>query len=304
VIILSSFKAARTLQKRLDAIGNIRSDGRPILGLDAKELLAIALACDPKTLFIPAHIWTPWFSVLGSKSGFDSIEECFEELTSHIYAVETGLSSNPLMNWRLKKLDPYILVSNSDAHSASKLGREANIFDTEFSYDGIYRALADKKDKGFVSTIEFFPEEGKYHFDGHSACKVRLHPMETIKNNGLCPACGKPVTVGVMARVEELAERPEGEKAQRARPYHSLIPLEEIIAETLGVGKASKKVQALYFDMISKLGPELPLLMDRPFKDIQVAGGEKLAGAVRCVRAGKVAIEPGYDGEYGVIKIF
>jgi uncharacterized protein (TIGR00375 family) len=304
VIILSSFEAARALQKRLDAIGNIRSDGRPILGLDAKELLAITLACDPKTIFIPAHIWTPWFSVLGSKSGFDSIEECFEELTPHIYAVETGLSSDPLMNWRLKELDPYILVSNSDAHSASKLGREANIFDTEFSYDGMYRALADKNDKGFVATIEFFPEEGKYHFDGHLACKVRMHPRETIKNKGLCPSCGKPVTVGVLARVEELADRSEGEKAARARPYHSLIPLEEIIAETLGVGKASKKVQALYFDMIAKLGPELPILMDVPLTDIQVAGGDRLAEAVRRVRAGKVSIEPGYDGAYGVIKIF
>jgi uncharacterized protein (TIGR00375 family) len=304
VIILSSFEAARALQKRLGAIGNIRSDGRPILGLDAKELLAIALECDPKTIFIPAHIWTPWFSVLGSKSGFDSIEECFEELASHIHAVETGLSSDPLMNWRLKKLDPYILVSNSDAHSASKLGREANILDTEFSYDGVYRALADKDDKGFVSTIEFFPEEGKYHFDGHLACKVRMHPRETIKNKGLCPLCGKPVTVGVMARIEELAQRPEGEKGLRARPYHSLIPLEEIMAETLGVGKASKKVQALYFDMLSKLGPELPLLMDRPLKDIRSAGGDKLAEAVRRVRAGKVSIQPGYDGSYGVIKIF
>jgi len=304
VIILSSFEAARALQKRLDAIGNIRSDGRPILGLDAKELLAITLECDPKTLFIPAHIWTPWFSVLGSKSGFDSIEECFEELAPHIHAVETGLSSDPPMNWRLKKLDPYLLVSNSDAHSASKLGREANILDTEFSYDGMYRALADKDDKGFVSTIEFFPEEGKYHFDGHLACKVRMHPKETIKNKGLCPSCGKPVTVGVMARVEELAQRPEGEKGLRERSYHSLIPLEEVLAETLGVGKASKKVQALYFDMIRKLGPELPLLMDVTLKDIQAAGGDKFAEAVRRVRAGKVRIEPGYDGSYGVIKIF
>lgn len=208
------------------------------------------------------------------------------------------------MNWRLKKLDPFILVSNSDAHSASKLGREANVFDCAFSYDGMYRALADKKDKGFVATIEFFPEEGKYHFDGHLACKVRLHPRDTIKNKGLCPSCGKPVTVGVMARVEELAERPEGQKSLRARPYNSLIPLEEIIAETLGVGKASKKVQALYFEMIEKLGPELPLLMDLSIKDIQSAGGDKLAEAVRRVREGKVSIAPGYDGEYGVIKIF
>ncbi len=304
VIILSSFDAARSLQKRLDAIGNIRSDGRPILGLDAKELLAITLECDPKTLFIPAHIWTPWFSVLGSKSGFDSIEECFEELTPHIHALETGLSSDPAMNWRLGKLDPFILVSNSDAHSASKLGREANIFDCDFSYDGMYRALSSKGDKGFLSTIEFFPEEGKYHFDGHLACKVRMHPKETIKNKGLCPSCGKPVTVGVMARVEELADRAEGQRASRARPYHSLIPLEEIIAEALGVGKASKKVQALYFEMIAKLGPELSLLMDLPIERIQSVGGDKLAEAVRRVRAGKVSIAPGYDGTYGVIRIF
>ncbi len=304
VVILSSFKAARDFQQKLDAIGNITSDGRPILGLDAKELLAIALACDPKTIFIPAHIWTPWFSVLGSKSGFDSIEECFEDLTPHIYALETGLSSDPRMNWRLKRLDNFILVSNSDAHSASKLGREANMFDTDFSYDGIYRALSDRKDKGFKATIEFFPEEGKYHFDGHAACKVRLHPKETIRNKGACPVCGKPVTVGVMARVEELADCPEGEKALRSRPYHSVIPLEEIIAETLGVGKASKKVQAKYWEVVSGLGPELDILLNKPLKDVARVGGDKLAEALDCMRKGKVSITPGYDGEFGIIKIF
>jgi uncharacterized protein (TIGR00375 family) len=304
VVILSSFESAHALQRRLDAIGNIRSDGRPILGLDAKDLLKIALACDPKMLFIPAHIWTPWFSVLGSKSGFNSIEACFEELTPHIHALETGLSSDPLMNWRLKNLDPFMLISNSDAHSVSKLGREANIFDCEFSYDGIYRALADKRDKGFAGTIEFFPEEGKYHFDGHSMCNVRMHPRETIAHKGLCPSCGKPITVGVMARVEELADRVEGKKAVRARPYHSLIPLEEVVAAAKGVGCASKKVQALYFEMIDKLGAELPLLMDKPLKDIQVVAGDSVAEAVGRVREGKVAITPGYDGVYGTIKIF
>ncbi|MFH0754090.1 MAG: endonuclease Q family protein [Candidatus Omnitrophota bacterium] len=187
VIIFSSLPSASAMQKRLGAIGNIRSDGRPILGLDAKDLLGMALECDPKVLFIPAHIWTPWFSVLGEKSGFDSIEECFEDLTKHVFAVETGLSSDPLMNWRLKQLDDFILVSNSDAHSASKLGREANMFDTDFSYDGMYRAFADKKDQGFKGTIEFFPEEGKYHYDGHRDCKTRLHPKETLKYGGLCP---------------------------------------------------------------------------------------------------------------------
>ncbi|MBF0569785.1 MAG: DNA helicase UvrD [Candidatus Omnitrophica bacterium] len=304
VVIFSSLEAARKFQKKIDAIGNIKSDGRPILGLDAKDLLAISLECDPKTLFIPAHIWTPWFSVLGSKSGFDSIEECYEDLTKHIYALETGLSSDPVMNWRLKELDPFVLVSNSDAHSASKLAREANIFDCDFSYDGIFRALSEKKDQGFKSTIEFFPEEGKYHFDGHAACKVRLHPKETIKNKGLCPSCGKPVTVGVMARVEELAVRPEGEKAPRSRPFFSLIPLEEVIAEARDVGKASKQVQAVYLDMLTRLGPELKILMDFPLKEIQAVGGDVLAEGIKRMRAGKVSIAAGYDGEFGTVKIF
>ncbi|NLE64657.1 MAG: DNA helicase UvrD [Elusimicrobia bacterium] len=304
VVIFSSLEAARAFQKRLGGIGNISSDGRPILGLDAKDLLSIALECDPKTLFIPAHIWTPWFSALGSKSGFDSIEECYEGLTKHIFAVETGLSSDPVMNWRLKSLDSFVLVSNSDAHSASKLAREANIFDCDFSYDGMYHALSDKSDKGFRATIEFFPEEGKYHFDGHAACKQRLHPRETRKNKGLCPVCGKPVTVGVMARVEDLAQRPEGEKAPRARPFFSLIPLEEVIAEARGVGKASKKVREAYFDLLNKLGPELRILLDVPLREIQSAGGDLIAEGVRRMREGQVSIQAGYDGEYGIIKIF
>ncbi|MBF0330426.1 MAG: DNA helicase UvrD [Candidatus Omnitrophica bacterium] len=300
VILLSGFEAARALQKRLDAIGNIRSDGRPILGLDAKELLAISLACDPQALFIPAHIWTPWFSVLGSKSGFDSIEECFEELTPHIHALETGLSSDPAMNRRLKQLDRFALVSNSDAHSASKLGREANIFDTELSYEGMYRALADNNGKTFCGTIEFFPEEGKYHADGCAKCKLRLEPRETIKHKGRCPSCGGLITVGVMARVEALADR----CPPSSRSFKSLIPLEEVLAESCGVGKASKKVQAQYFDMIAKLGPELGILMDVPLKDIQAAGGDRVAEGIKRMRTGQVSIAAGYDGEYGVIKIF
>ena len=304
VVILSSFEAADRFQNKLAAIGNIKSDGRPILGLDAKDLLAISLECDPKTLFIPAHIWTPWFSVLGSKSGFDSIEDCYEDLTKHIYALETGLSSDPAMNWRLKQLDPFFLVSNSDAHSASKLAREANMFDCDFSYDGMFKALSDKKDKGFKGTLEFFPEEGKYHFDGHADCQVRLHPRETIKNKGLCPSCGKPVTVGVMARVEELADRPEGEKGKNARPFFSLIPLVEVIAEARNVGKASKKVGAAYFEILVRMGPELRILLDLPLREIQVAGGDLVAEGVRRMREGKVKIAAGYDGEYGKVEIF
>jgi uncharacterized protein (TIGR00375 family) len=238
---------------------------------------------------------------LGSKSGFDSIKECFGDLTDRIHAIETGLSSDPTMNGRLSQLDRFALVSNSDAHSASKLGREANIFDTELSYDAMYRALADKKDKGFLGTIEFFPEEGKYHADGCAKCKLRLTPQETKKYQGRCPTCNGLITVGVMARVEELADRA---KSSYARPYKSLIPLEEVIAEARSVGKASKKVQALYFDMINKLGPELGILMDVPVKDIEIVAGDMVAEGIKRMRDGQVHIAAGYDGLYGVIKIF
>ncbi len=304
VVLAPSIEVAEDLQKKIEAIGNIRSDGRPILGLDSRDLLEIVLESHPKAFLIPAHIWTPWFSMLGSKSGFDKISDCYADLTKHIFALETGLSSDPLMNWRLSQLDDCVLVSNSDAHSASKLGREANIFDTDLSYDGIYAALADKKDKGFLGTIEFFPEEGKYHYDGHRDCGVRLTPKETKKNKGLCPKCGKPVTVGVMARVEELADRKEGEKGKRARPYHSLIPLAEIIAEAKGLGPASKAVQEIFYKMLHKLGGEIQILNDAKLSDIKAVGGDLLAEGIKRMRDGKVKIAPGYDGEYGTITLF
>lgn len=304
VVLAPSIEVAEDLQKKIEAIGNIRSDGRPILGLDSRDLLEIVLESHPKSFLIPAHIWTPWFSMLGSKSGFDKISDCYADLTKHIFALETGLSSDPLMNWRLSQLDNCVLVSNSDAHSASKLGREANIFNTDFSYDSIYAALADKKDKGFLGTIEFFPEEGKYHYDGHRDCGVRLTPKETKKNKGLCPKCGKPVTVGVMARVEELADRKEGEKGKRARPYHSLIPLQEIIGEAKGLGPASKGVQEIFYKMIYKLGGEIQILNDAKLSDIKALGGDLLAEGIKRMREGKVKIAPGYDGEYGKITLF
>ena len=261
-----SFEAAKKVQAKLGAIGNIKSDGRPILGLDSRDLLEITLEADPMNLFVPAHIWTPWFSALGSMGGFDRMEDCFADLTKYIYAVETGLSSDPLMNWRLKQLDPFILVSNSDAHSPSKLGREANVFDTEFSYRGIYNALKDPKDKGLVETLEFFPEEGKYHYDGHRNCRIRLHPKETIKNKGLCPVCGKEVTVGVMARVEELADRPEGQKSPRWRPYKNIIALPSLIGEAKDVGSASKAVDAVFQNMLKTIGSEFYILCDAPIE--------------------------------------
>ena len=304
VLFFPSLEAAEDVQKKLSAIGNIRSDGRPILGLDAKDLLEVVLESDDLSFLVPAHIWTPWFSVLGSKSGFDSIEECYEDLSKHIFALETGLSSDPLMNWRLSRLDPYILISNSDAHSASKLGRECNLFDTAFSYPAIYKALSDKKDKGLVATIEFFPEEGKYHYDGHRDCQIRLHPKETIKNKGLCSVCKKPVTVGVMARVEELSDHPEGRKAPRSRPYYSLIPLLEIIADAKGVGTHSKSVEDFYKQMLQQLGNELFILREASLKEIEQKAGPLLAEGIKRVRSGKVHIAAGYDGEFGSINIF
>ncbi|MBF0490227.1 MAG: DNA helicase UvrD [Candidatus Omnitrophica bacterium] len=299
-----SFEAARKIQAKLGSIGNINSDGRPILGLDSRDLLEITLEADPKNMFVPAHIWTPWFSALGSMGGFDRMEDCFADLTPHVFAVETGLSSDPLMNWRLKQLDPYILVSNSDAHSPSKLGREANIFDTELSYSAIYRALSDENDKGLVGTLEFFPEEGKYHYDGHRLCHVRWHPKQTMENNGLCSRCGKPVTVGVMARVEALADRIEGTKGRRHRPYWNIIPLPEIIGEAKSVGPASKAVQAMYLNMLNHIGSEFYILQDAPVFEIRAVAGDVIAEGISRMRKGDVKIAAGYDGEFGTLEIF
>ncbi|MCR4338062.1 MAG: endonuclease Q family protein [Candidatus Omnitrophica bacterium] len=304
LVFAPHFAAAEKTQKELGDIGNISSDGRPILGLDSRDLLEIVLESDPMGFLIPAHIWTPWFSALGSKGGFDRMEDCFGDLTKHVFAVETGLSSDPLMNWRLSQLDPYVLVSFGDAHSPPKLAREATIFDTELSYPAIYRALSDRKDKGLIGTVEFFPEEGKYHYDGHRLCKTRLHPKETIKNNGLCPVCGKSVVVGVMARVEELADHPEGRKSPNWRPYQNLIPLPEIIAEAKGMGVNSGAVQMAFTEILNKLGNELFILQEASIQDIKRAAGSLVAEAIQRSREGKVNIEPGYDGEYGHITIF
>ncbi|MCA9735258.1 UvrD-helicase domain-containing protein [candidate division KSB1 bacterium] len=304
ILFAPHFEAALTIQAKLDAIGNIHSDGRPILGLDSRDLLEITLEADDHAFLVPAHIWTPWFSALGSKGGFDRMSDCFGDLTEHIFAVETGLSSDPLMNWRLSQLDPYILISNSDAHSPQKLGREATVFETDLSYYAIYDAMKNPQNKGLVSTIEFFPEEGKYHFDGHRKCDMRMHPRETEKHKGLCPQCGKPVVVGVMSRVEELADREEGIKSPRSRPYFSLIPLPEIIAEAEQKGPATKTVQEIFNRMVHKIGNEMFILQEAPLEDIAKAGGPVVCEAIRRMRSGDVNIAAGYDGEFGVIKIF
>ena len=302
LILLPDLEAAQSLSAKLDQLGNIRSDGRPILGLSAKDLLEICLTVDERIFFIPAHIWTPWFSLLGSKSGFDSVEECFLDLAPHIRALETGLSSDPPMNWRLSKLDGYVLVSNSDAHSPDKLGREANLFDCAMTYPDMVRAMSGGG--GFGGTLEFFPEEGKYHMDGHRKCGVSLEPEETRRNGGLCPVCGKPVTVGVLNRVLELADRPAGTRPDSACPYFGLVPLVEVLSELVGVGPKSKKVQTQYHDLVRKIGPELHILLEAPLEEVDSAGGPLLAEAIRRMREGRVVAQGGYDGEYGVISLF
>ncbi len=295
---------AEKFNSQLDKIGNIKSDGRPILGLDARNLLEILLETSDSAFLIPAHIWTPWFSLLGSKSGFDSIDECFEDLTPHIFAVETGLSSDPAMNWQVSGLDGITLVSNSDAHSPLKLGREANIFNTELSYSAIKSALKTGDADHFMGTYEFYPQEGKYHLDGHRKCDIRLWPGKTRKVNGICPVCDKPLTLGVLYRVEELADRPEGIKPARHHPFYSIIPLVEILSEILKVGPGSKKVMGNYKALLEKLGPEISILNTLKIKTIETAGMPLLGEAIARMRRNEVEVLPGYDGEFGRIKVF
>ena len=302
VLLLPNIETARRLNDRLGRMGNITSDGRPILGLDARNLLELCLTVSPDIFFIPAHVWTPWFSLFGSKSGFDAVEECFEDLSGQIHALETGLSSDPAMNARLSALDRFVLVSNSDAHSAAKLGREANLFEAEFSYPGMIRAMSGQG--GFEGTLEFFPEEGKYHLDGHRKCGTRLEPEETLRLGGLCPVCSKPVTLGVMYRVLELADRPAGDAVKRARRYHSLIPLTEVLGEILGVGPQSRRVESVYEGLLAALGPELYILKDAPPADLRRAGGELLETGIERMRSGRVHVMGGYDGEFGRVSVF
>ena len=302
VILLPSLEAADAMSQRLEKIGNIHSDGRPILGLDSHDLLEMMLDVCPEGILIPAHIWTPHFSVLGAKSGFDSVEECFEELAPYIHALETGLSSDPAMNWRISKLDRYQLVSNSDAHSPSKLGREANLLDIDCSYEGLYRAI--QTGEGLEGTVEFFPEEGKYHFDGHRKCGVSLSPVEAERLGGICPVCGKKLTMGVDHRVEQLADRAEGFVKKDGKKYESLVPLPEVISACMGYSTASKKVQGCFEQMIQTLGTEFDILRNVPSEDIKSCAGERIAEGIENVRTGNVKRIPGYDGEYGKIELF
>lgn len=299
VILLPSLEDAQALAHRLEAIGNIHSDGRPILGLDSRDLLEITLDACPQAVFIPAHIWTPHFSMFGAFSGFDTVEECFGDLSGYIHAVETGLSSDPPMNWRVSALDRFTLVSNSDAHSPAKLGREANLLDTDLSYPALAKAL--QTGKGFAGTVEFFPEEGKYHLDGHRSCGCRLTSAQTAAYGGRCPVCGKKITIGVQHRVEELADRPEGSQPQGAKPFESLAPLPEVIAASTGRPAAGKKVGQQYESLLADLGPEFYILRQAPLEEIHRAAGPCVAEGIRRLRNGQVRRIPGYDGEYGQI---
>ncbi len=304
LVFLPDLDLAENFISKLDKIGNIKSDGRPILGLDAKDLLEILLETSDQGFLIPAHIWTPWFSLLGSKSGFDSIEECFEDLASNIFAVETGLSSDPAMNWRVSGLDGLTLISNSDAHSPLKLGREANLFDTELSYNTIKSAIKNGDPEHFLGTFEFYPEEGKYHLDGHRNCNVRLWPEKTREKGGICPVCQKPLTLGVLYRVEELADRPEGEKPKKHHPFNNIIPLIEILSEVLEAGPGTKKVMRYYRALLEKLGPEFKILNNLQTETINSSGGPLLGEAISRMRRNEIVVLPGYDGEFGKIKIF
>jgi uncharacterized protein (TIGR00375 family) len=317
IVFAPSFEAAAKLNRMLGEVGNLRADGRPILGLPARELLKMTLDVSEDCLLVPAHAWTPWFSVFGSKSGFNSIEECFGDLSKYIYAIETGLSSDPAMNWRLSALDNITLISNSDCHSARRIGREANIFSAQggpasggagegLSYKGIVDAIKKKSENmRLVETVEFFPQEGKYHYDGHRACRVSFAPEDSKKINELCPKCGGPLTVGVLSRVEELADRPEGYRPKNAVPFLSLVPLDEIIAEALWVvGTQTKGVLKWYNNLIEGFGSEFNILLEAPLKEVGSASLPEISEGLRRVREGELYIEPGYDGEYGKVRIF
>ena len=303
IIFAPSFDIVDKINTALSGYGNISSDGRPIIGIDAKDLAEVLFGISREIFLVPGHIWTPWFSLFGSKSGFDSIEECFEEYAKDIYALDTGLSSDPGMNWRWSKLDRFSLISNSDSHSPQKIAREANVFDTEMGYKSIIDALKSKDRKKFLYTIEFFPEEGKYHYDGHRNCNVRFAPSETRKHNNICPACRKALTVGVMNRVEELADRPEGFVPENAIPYKKMVPLSEIIADVFGLSDNSKAVESEYRAIVPRLGTELEILTELNSDELLSKLPQKIAKAIINVRNGNVNILPGFDGEYGKIEI-
>ncbi len=307
IVFTPNIQAAQKINDRLTRIGNLYSDGRPILGLSAKDLAKIILDINPKSLIIPAHAWTPWFSIFGSNSGFDSIKECYEDLSPYINSIETGLSSDPEMNWRLSNLDKITLISNSDAHSPANLGREANVFELDknkLTYDEIADILKSKDKSRFPYTIEFYPEEGKYHYDGHRNCNIVVNPFKQKYPENRCPSCGKKLTIGVMNRVEELADRPVGYHNENFPGSKHLVPLREIIAESLESTVTSKKVEEEYLDLINRLGSEFKILLDLDEDTLTKEMNPKIAEGIIKVRKGDIEIDPGYDGVYGKVSVF
>ncbi len=299
IMLAPSGEVAEQISAALGRKGRLDYDGRPIFGFSSIELVDLMMAISPDIEIIPAHAWTPWFSIFGSNSGFSSIKECFQDRADKIHAIETGLSSDPPMNWRISGLDRIALISNSDSHSywPWRIGREANIFDLkELSYKAIIRAIRNRE---LAATIEVDPAYGKYHYDGHRLCNVCMTPKEAISSSNICPKCRKKLTIGVLHRVEELADRPEGYKPENAVPFYSLIPLSEIIAEVTGIGIASNKVWKTFNDLISRFGTEFNILLDAKYEELQETVGEKLASAIIANREGRLTIQPGYDGEYG-----
>jgi uncharacterized protein (TIGR00375 family) len=304
LIFAPSIEVVERINNKLTTLGKLGSDGRPIFSFPVKDLVKIILDISDECLLVPAHAWTPWFSVFGANSGFDSLEECFEEQTKHIFAIETGLSSDPEMNWRWSALDNLTLISNSDAHSPSKLGREANCFACALEYQEIIRVMKEKDPAGLLFTVEFFPEEGKYHYDGHRNCNVLLAPHQSKAYDNICPVCGKRLTVGVLHRVEELADRAQGFVPPKAIPSIHLIPLEEIIAEALGQGVGTKGVDREYMQLVEKAGSEFAILLDLPPEEIEKIAQPRVYEGIMRVRKGELNITPGHDGVYGQISIF
>ena len=304
VLFAPSLETVERLNRELAQFGDLGSDGRPLLSMEAWRLVEIVLGVEPRSLVVPAHAWTPHFAIFGSNSGFDSVEECFEHQAKNIFVLETGLSFDPAMNWRLSKLDRNALISNSDSRSARRIGREANVFNCELDYHELVTALKTKDASKFLYTVEFFPEEGKFHFDGHRKCNLRLSPKETKQQGFRCPVCGRPVTVGVMHRVEKLADRPEGAKPATAIPYKHIVPLEEIIADALEVGVGTQAVEREYLNLIDRCGTEFAVLLKTPEEELRKAAPARIVDGIIRMRSGQVQVEPGYDGEYGKVKLF
>jgi len=304
IIFAPDFNTVEKISSKLERFGDLYSDGRPNLKLDAKDLVELLLDIDERIIIVPAHVWTPWFSLFGSRSGFDSIEECFEEYSKYIFAAETGLSSDPSMNWRLSALDKITLISCSDAHSPQKIGREANVFNTELSYEAIVEAIKQKDSRKFLYTIEFFPQEGKYHYDGHRNCGISLPPEETKRYKGICPVCKKPLTVGVLNRVDQLADRPEGFEPENSIPFKRVVPLREIVAESLGQNVATKLVDEVYTRVVNRYGGEMNVLLDISLEELSGFVPPRLIEGIKRMRDGKVKIKCGFDGVYGKVKIF